>query len=394
MTTHIEENIKVNEFLKKLYKLYEEDGMMRCMYKLFEKQIAENAFSLDELTILSVIQDEYQKLYDQYYQLRNVAETEGLDRILSNKNVSIMETNSNAHPLLLSYLSFIRAERMYFTKDYAGAIREYKEAITRIEKDHCNDMLSDIDKERCAYLKNSIAWSYNLQNDKSTAIKIYSQLFEEYKDIDRYFFAWRYRRNYGVCLEGVGEYLQAIQQYEKVLNIPEVVNEYKIYLTYCSAIMKYWDRETGKLSGNWIYHVKDMYKKNVNMLSDDAFARIDACLKLADLKKRTKDFENMMPDYYNQMTKMLTYKLIISSDLTNESGLVYEIIKNLKILENISPNAWGRHYIKRDFYYALYELSQDETEKEEYFQTAYNENKMLLGRGDAVEFDAMLKSKK
>ena len=385
------------EFLDKLFKLYEEDGMIRCMYKLFKKQIADNTISISELTVLSMIQDEYQKLYDQYYSLKSVAETEGLNRILSDTFVKKIEKSSHTQPIVISYIAFIRAEKMYFDRSYEDAIHEYIEAYEKIKKGSKGKLTNNA-KERCAYLQNSIAWCYYLRNigdDKQTAIKTYHTLFEEYKDIDKYFFAWRYRRNYGVCLESLGYYLDAIEQYEKVLNIPEVVNEYKIYLTYCSAIMKNWDKETKKLSGDWIKHTRNMYKAGKSLLTDETFQKIKLSLDLAEEKKRRKDFENMLPDYYNQSTKLLTYKLIVSSNTSEKTDYIAEIQKNLKILESISsPRAIGHHYIGRDFYYAMYELSRAPKDKEEYYQKAYSENEILLGKGDADDFDTMLKEKK
>lgn len=384
-----------NDFLKKLQLLYEEDGMMRNMYKLFKKNI--DAFSPSELFLLSIIQDEYQKLYDQYYMLRNVYETEGFDRILSDKYVVEMEKSAQTHPLIITYLHFIRADKRYFTKDYNGAIKDYEEAYSKIIAEKTSKTLSLIDKERCSYLLNSIAWAYKLwdpKNGNNKAIEIYCTMFNTFKDVDRYFFAWRYRRNYGVCLENANRYTEAIEQYEKAIELPDTVNEYKLYLTYCSAVMKYWDKETGKVSGEWIKQARKQYNKTDELFSTAAFKGIENKLKLASEKMRSKDLDSMLPDYYNQRTKMLTYKMILAKDKTYTNKYKDEIKMNLRILEAVSPNALGRHYISRDYYYALYELSHDAETKKECYKKAWEENELLNGKGDAKMFTETIKKKK
>lgn len=392
-------------FIDKMYQLYNEDGMMRCLYKLFKSSISANEIEPSELTLLSIIQDEYKKVYDQYYFMKKVTDTAGLDRILSDKAIIHMEKNKNTHPMIITYLRFIRADRMYFTGDYDGAILSYQKAYTKIMADYNDHNLSDIDKRRCAYLQNAIAWSYRLRNkedDNKKAIEIYRRLFDEYTDIDQYYFSWKYRRNYGACLENARMYMEAIEQYKKVMGYMEKAEtdnngeyyEYKPYITYCSALMKYWDQETGKLSGKWVTNVKEMYKDNRCFLSDSSI--LDIMSKLEHVNKITRniDLENMMPDYYNQITKVLTYKMIISSNENDRDECINEIKKNLTILEDISSKAMGRHYIKRDFYYALYELLPDKDEKEKCLQIASEENIFLNGIGDAGMFGQMLESKK
>lgn len=382
-----------NDFLNKLFMLFEEDGMMRCFYKLFKNQI--EIFSPSELFLLSLIQDEYQKLYEQYYVKNCVTGTETLDRMLSDKYVVEMEESSQTDSLIVTYLHFIRADRQYFTKDFSGAIKNYKEACSRIKNDNCEKSFSDIDKERCAYLINSIALSYMKRDHEkgyAKAIKLYKGMFIEFPDVDQYFFAWRYRRNYGVCLENTNKYLDAIEQYEKAIDMPHKNNEYKLYLTYCSAIMKYWDRETGKLTGEWINNTKQLYKKSP-YFSPESIAKIKKSLNLANKHMRSKDLSSMLPDYYNQSTKLLTYRIILSIRKTDRNRYINEVKKNLKILETVSANALGRHYIARDFYYAMSKISSDQTEMKEYFQMAWNENEIIDGKGDAKQFEKLLSYK-
>lgn len=390
-------------FTDKLFLLYNEDGMMRCLYKLFKESISNNELLPSELALLSIVQDEYKKVYDQYYFMKKVTDTTGFDRILSDKAIIDLEKSKNTHHMIITYLRFIRADRMYFTGDYDGAILSYQKTYGEIKADYNGQALSDIDKRRCAYLQNAIAWSYRLRNkndDNDKAIETYRALFNEYEDIDQYYFSWKYRRNYGACLENAKRYMEAIAQYEKVLcylkkaesESKEDYYEYKPYITYCSALMKYWDQETNKLSGKWVINAKDMYAKKEKLLTENTITDIKNKLEHANQITRNRDLENMLPDYYNQMTKMLTYKMIVASDENVRNDCINEIRKNLNILEVVSAKANGRHYIKRDFYYALYELSYEKAQKDKYIQIALEENKLLKGAGDAVIFEEMLKS--
>lgn len=386
----------IRKFTQLLKDLGDEDGMMKCLYSLFQKQITDNKLSIAELKILSIVLEEYNNMYNKYYIEKGVAETEGLDRILSDKNVIKMEKNTRTNPLIITYLQFIRADRKYFTNDLDGAIKDYQEAYNIIHAQYKNGKMKKIDKERCAYLLNSIAWTYKRKGDNKSALEWYGKLFDEFTDIDTYAFAWRYRRNYGVCLENKKEFVEAINQYEIVIkSIPNSnIHEYKIYLTYCSAMMKYWDSKTEKTSGQWIEKVRELYIHNDDYINDDRIIDICANLRLADDKHRVIDSTNLLPDYYNQLSKVLTYKMIIASDDSVINKLKEEVEKNLKILNKVNSSAIGQHFIKRDFYYALYEITQDTNKKEKYYQIAWNENEQLNGKGDAVEFQGMLERKK
>lgn len=403
-TPSSEERELLYSFTNKLHQLYNKDGMMRCLYLLFQQCINDNVFSSSDLSILSIIQDEYEKVYNQDLNYKEVTDTAGLDRILTDEQVVNMEKDPQTHPLIITYLHFVRADRMYFMKDYNGAIHQYQEANTKIIEQYKGAELSDIDKERCAYLQNAIAWSYQLRKnpgDNNIAIETYRNLFDNYPDINNRSFSCKYRRNYGVCLEIAGKYIEAIKQYEKAIdNYSEAENngnlsEFKLFITYCSAMMKYWDEKTGKTSGQWIENTRLLFNNGDDYLSDENITKIDARLDYADLIIRKHNQTQHLFNVYNQRSKLLTYKMIIVSDKIEKEKCKHDILANLTRLQDLcgKKNA-GWKFIKRDFYYALYEISEDENSRKKHLQTAWNMNEELNGKGDSLAFRELLELKK
>lgn len=395
--TNWKDIIAAHNFLEKLYELYNEDGMMRCMYELFRQCINMNTITSSDLFLLSIVQDEYLKAYKQYCATQFVFEMDGLNRILSDKNIIKMEQNSQTHPLIIEYLHFIRAEGKFYSKDLQSAIHDYLGIYEKICAQYRDNTMSSIDKQKCMYLLNAVAWTYYLMKDTETAIKWYNKMFNEFDDFDKAVFSWRYRRNYGVCLDMTHKYLEAIDQYKKAIYIYSTQgmesrpNEYKIYLVYCSAIMKYWDEETGKVTGKWVERVIEAYNKKMYNISDDTFMEIEAMLQLVSLILRN----NKVVDYYSLMTKLLIYKMIITTRKDRVKKYISEIEKNIRILEAVSSGSIkGYHFIVRDFYYALYVISNDDEQKNESYLKAWEENQALSGKGDSIEFGRMLMQKK
>lgn len=398
-----EEREMLYGFTNKLHRLYNKDGMMRCLYELFQQHIDDNAFSLSDLSVLSIVQDEYEKEYNQDQCYKEVKDTAGLDRILEDESVIQMENDPQTHPLIITYMHFVRADRMYFMKDYDGAIQHYQEADKKIKGQYKGTELSDIDKERCAYLQNAIAWSYRLRRrpgDNSIAIDIYRKLFDDYPDINNHSFSCKYRRNYGVCLEIAEKFIEAIDQYEKAIdNYSEADNngnlsEFKLFITYCSAMMKYWDKKTGKTSGQWIDNTRDLFKDEEDYLSDESMTKIDARLDYAEKiiikHNQTQELFNV----YNQRSKLLTYKMMIASEKVERDRYIHDIIANLTRLQDLcGKKNSGWKFIKRDFFYARYEVSEDKKAGEKHLQTAWNTNEELEGKGDSIEFRGMLERK-
>ena len=114
--THIIEPLTMNkkklihDVREKLYQLHLEDGMMRCMWQLFDRHASANEFTNHELDLISLIQDEYLKLYDQYYIRKNTdkAILDDLDNILSDEDVVELEKDEHVHPWIAEYLHFVR----------------------------------------------------------------------------------------------------------------------------------------------------------------------------------------------------------------------------------------------------------------------------------------------
>lgn len=394
---------KQNEFLNKIEKLTEKDGMMRCMHKAFKENLDDVKIRLSDISLLSVVQSAYQKLYDEFDQRGKVSDTEEFDILMSSRPVLDMEIAHNTHPLIPSYLHFIKADRAYFEKKYNEAIKEYQHAYDKIQNKKQAGQLSDVDKQTCVYLLNSIAWSIKEQGEEESiakAIQVYEELFATYPETDKYYFAWKYRRNYGVCLERDGQYVKAMDQYDLALNDyksaeeSEKSNEYKIYITYCSVMMKYWDRETKKTSGKWISNTRDQYSKKQSFLTDEIFAKIESRLNLFHSAITFYNAQNKLPDYYNQRSKLLTYQMIISQDKHEQKKIAYEIMQNLDTLEIVSRTAIGWHFVKRDFYYAQFELTDDLEDKKAFLSIACEENEKLPNNKETRELHDLLESKK
>lgn len=394
---------KQNEFLSKISELTEKDGMMRCMYQLFMENLADKRISLSDISLLSIVQSAYQKLYDEYDQTEKVSDTRVFDNLLASKPVADMEKMRNVHQLILSYLHFVKADRAYFEKKYAEAIKEYKQAYDEMQNKKQADQLSDVEKQTCVYLLNSIAWSIKEQGEKESitkAIQVYEELFTKYPETDKYYFAWKYRRNYGVCLERDGQYVKAMEQYECGLSDYKSIdgslksNEYKIYITYCTAMMKYWDLRTGKTSGKWIANIQEQYCRKQYFLTDEIFCRIDSRLELFHSAITGHNVPNKYPDYYNQKSKMLTYRMIISQDKDERKRIAYEIMKNLYTLEVVTRKGKGWRFVKRDFYYAQFELADDLEEKKAFLSIACKENDELPRNDETKKFHDLLETKK
>lgn len=386
---------KFHEFIKKLSDLADKDGMMSSLYESFNR-LSTDDLELNDIVLLSIIQDEYQKILDQSLAGKKRIRVSGFERIMSDPNVVDLLNNPQTHPLVVTYLNFVKADKMYYVKKYDEAISYYQSTLEKIESEYKDKEISEDDECRCVYLMNSIAWSYRLRNnagDIQKAIDIYKQLFQKYENADNFPTSSTYRRNYGVCLELAGCYDEALVQYQKGLrDHPSIVQKSILYITYCSVIMKSWDQKTGKLSGDWIKGVRKAYREKPSSLNDKTFQTIATRLGFAHQHAP----ERLLPDVYIQQAKMLTYKYILAQTAAEKNHYNEEIQQNLIILEDLSGDAPGWHYVKRDFNYVLYELTRIADKKERYYQTAWDENELLKGMGrkrDTEEFGNMLLQK-
>ena len=394
--SEIDKTKELNAFNNKLYNLYEKDGMMKCFYRLFVN-LSLDEFNEDEIKLLSIVQDEYQKIYDQYNINRKVTDSSGFDRIINNKKVKELESNSKTNSLIITYLHFVKGDQMYFIRKYDKAIEYYQDALAEIENTYNEKEMSADDECRCVYLMNSIAWSYRLrenEGDNLKAIDTYKQLFKKYKNADTYTFSSTYRRNYGVVLEREKKYTEALVQYKKALKCPlNNISRSTLFITYCTVMMKYWDQETGKLSGSWIKRTRQLRNDTCAFMSDKIFLTIDSHLNFAE-KEAPK---HLLPNVHIQRAKLLTYKMILADNAANRNKIIDAIEEELILLESFSTESPGWHYINRDYYYALFELTRTLEKKEEYYQKAWDENeeiKQFENKGDSAEFSEMLLKRK
>ena len=380
------------KFINKLYPLYEKDGMMKCLYDLF-KVLPTDKFTANDMAQLSIIQDEYLKLYNQNDSKSKIVESAAFDRAINDPAVKAMESSSHTHPLLITYLQFVRADAFYFLKQYDNAIEHYQKALDKIIKDNKDKPMSDNDECRCVYLMNSIAWSYRLrknEGDIQKTIETYQEMYKKYKRADNYAFSPTYRRNYGAALEIAKRYTDAIAQYRNGLDAnPNDENKGVLFTTLSTATMKYWDQETGKLSGHWIENVKRLRKDTIGFLSEEKLREIQEHLDFAAIKVPPR----FLYDVHVQKAKVATYRLILSEDVNERKKYEKEIESEINFLKNLSSKPKGWHYIYRDYNYVLYKITSDNNERNNYRKLAQKENDSIKKFGyndDSKQFGEML----
>lgn len=387
-----------NEFLTKLHVLYPADGMMRKLYHLFVFYFRFNPSADAESKILAKMQDEYNIEYMNYAATSNASKCEGLASVLAeyeNTSESLKTT-----PLMNLYIHFIRADCAYFQHNYDNALEGYKVIRAMLKKGTEIQLFPLETEELATYIENSIAWSHHLRSgegDNREAVSLYREMFKEEKsaNVDQMFFSWRYRRNYGVCLEGEVKFdqkndvyipllKQAVEQYAKSLqNLPKNTAEYKIYITYCAAQMKLWDRITGKTDGEWVKNIREMYGKT-DGFCQKMMEKVEVYLEVAERKN------NLFPDIYVQRAKLRTYQALLTKDKAFREECINKARKAILLVGAIDEGNRGVRYIKRDFYYAQYKLLGPE-DGTEYYQKSWDENERLGNGMEPKAFAEMLK---
>ncbi len=372
-----------NEFLNKIGVLYNRDGMMRCFYDLFANYLITHRMSSATGKYLARVQDEYNTEYLQYnsHARGSKSYANGLINILiSPEKTSVQNEND---PLIDVYLQFVHADCMYFQGRHLSAIDEYKkvlEAFKKLRSRSAEDVMDQVD----TYLRNSIGWSYHLGGKNKQGMECCRELFSEKEFSDSYPFIWRYRRNYGVCLENEGKFSEAAELYQQAIDtLPEDIDEYKIYVTYCSALMKYWDDACGKLQGNWQNQAVSVLKNGEGLLSAANIDKIKAYLSIAQEKG------NMFSDVYVQRVKVLTYELLLSEE--DQIGQIKKAVLNeLLILDTIASGQGGRRFVRRDFYLAMCLKEKRKDKKLEWFQKCIEANENVKNGRDYEDFKKML----
>ena len=372
-----------NEFLNKIGVLYDRDGMMRCFYELFANYLVTHRMSSATGKYLARVQDEYNTEYIRYnaHARGSISYANGLINILISAENTSAQKEKDA--LIHIYLLFVHADCMYFQGKYQAANKEYRnvlESFKKLRGQNVETVMDQVD----TYLRNSIGWSYHLGKENNLGLKCFRELFSEKKFSDAYPFIWRYRRNYGVCLENAGKYREATELYQQAIDtMPEETDEYKIFVTYCSALMKYWDDACEKLKGDWQNKAVSVLKSGEGLLSAANIKKIKVYLSIAQEKG------NMFSDVYVQRVKVLTYELMLSEE--NEIDQIKDAILNeLFILDTIAPKRIGKFFVRRDFFYAMYLREENEDAKRAWLDQCRAANEEVKDKGDYEDFKKML----
>ena len=257
--------------------------------------------------------------------------------------------------------------------------------IRRLEIPNTNECLSSI----ALYLTNSLAWAYELDGNKTLAIDLYRKFFEKPVLYVSTQFEARCRRNYGVCLEQVGKYEEAVEQYKKAIEkMTEGSPEFKVYITYCSSMMKIWDKKTDKISFEWAEKTRNLFRNNNKFLSLNNIKIMQTYLRIAEMKK------SMFSDIYIQEAKLYIYLLLLADDENMKKQYEHMIEELLLFAETIAPGKIGTKFVRRDYYFAMSLLDSDAKQRGNLEILAIAENEKLEKRGDAKDFSDLFCTEK
>ena len=241
----------------------------------------------------------------------------------------------------------------------------------------------------------TIGWSFHkLGQDKKSLLyykKIGNAIAEgNYSEEIRSFLS-RYLRNSGVCYEKLGKSEEAVRQYKKAIEIlPEHTLEFKAYITYCSCIMKDWDRVYQKVTLMWYDNVRQATITNgIEPISGRIIRQIKSYLDMA------KTMNSRFSDIYVQIVKILVYELMYDPNIDKERQC-YIIEENILTAQDLSDGLLGYRFVIRDYYYALY-LMNYQSQKNNWINRARIENNRLYesllnakrGPGDTQYFEEL-----
>ena len=373
-----------NEFVYKLSLLSYREGIMNCYYKIFSSYIIHISMNHDFAKYLSKVQEEYNTLFnmDELQIRTGKIYIKSLTDLLVGKEGA--DIRGSCDSLVSFYLHFIHAEKSYYEGDYTIAINQYTYLLDKSREEEIRKLniprTDDFIKEVRIYLTNSLAWSYQLDRQNKQAIEIYNNFFEKTKQFPSLQFKSRCLRNYGVCLEQEQQYEKAVEKYqESINNLPEGAKEYKVYITYCSSLMKQWDIETGKLTLQWMNNANRLFQAERTLLSNESFDKMQIYLHIAEMKKC------MFSDTYIQEIKLFTYLMLLSSEVEIKS-YIKKIKDLLFFVETIAPGQRGILYVKRDFYYALFLKEKRNDQRQKWKNLSIQINNELKGEGDSILF--------
>ena len=394
--------IQANNLIQKIGLHRNEDGMIRYLSMMFEKmtdgtkKIMEQC-STDTLSYLSAFQDAYNEAFALFNQGRREIALVGdeLSRIIDLQKTAQLYNENEDNLYIKLYVDFMCADIFYFQDDYDSAIVKYSLVEGYLVKLNNNSSLSQIIQDALLYIYNSIGWSFHkLGQDKKSLLyykKIGNAIAEgNYSEEIRSFLS-RYLRNSGVCYEKLGKSEEAVRQYKKAIEIlPEHTLEFKAYITYCSCIMKDWDRVYQKVTLMWYDNVRQATITNgIEPISGRIIRQIKSYLDMA------KTMNSRFSDIYVQIVKILVYELMYDPNIDKERQC-YIIEENILTAQDLSDGLLGYRFVIRDYYYALY-LMNYQSQKNNWINRARIENNRLYesllnakrGPGDTQYFEEL-----
>lgn len=380
-----------DELIHKMRVWSERDGMMHAFSVFFQIHLMENNVDTRIVRLLSRLQDYYNFDYATYNAIPigqnvNAGETPFTFDLIERN--TIYEQNE---PLFECYIDFVNADNWYFNEQYADAANAYESVKMELEKLYgkYNDAEMDIAK---LYIGNSIGWALhraeviNQLSPSNRSIEAYKYIFPDNNEIRKWnHYISTYRRNYGVCLEYKGEYMEALTQYKIALStLPDHPRQYKPYITFCSALMKEWDRRYGKTTPLWADNIKNAHNCDEWDICDDNIEMIRNHLIVA------QNIKNDFADIYVQRAKLLTYELLYN--VVDEREQKRAIERELFFARSFSTTGQrGYIFTQRDFYYALSLIHSSEG-KEAWLRLCKECNDMLGDKGDAVTFASIIEN--
>lgn len=349
---------KAYSFLDRMRVHREEDGMIKFLSLVFEREIHEKdqrkgQYSIDTLEYLLSLQEAYNSVYSSYNNDKRGFRLSEEELFLVVNLQRRAELYAEKDRYIELYVAFICADIFYFQGDYDSAIENYEIVRNKIQQLSINPLFGGICQDALLYIDNSIGWSFHYLGKDQNSLRYYDEIEEQinqgHYSINIRSFLSRYLRNGGVCLEALGRIEDAISKYEMAIDIlPEHTLEFKAYIAYSSSIMKKWDTAYEKVTMDWLNNVANNKHLDTKYpISIEMIARIKGYLNIA------QTMNSRFSDIYVQLIKVLVYEFMFDPKIDKERQ--YAVINgNINIARRISNGLLGYRFVTRDFYFMLY----------------------------------------
>ena len=373
----------LHTFLYRLSYLTDRDGFLCELYAMLRSDIRLKEIGLFVLHQLAELQDQYNHLFD--YRTEGSLPS-GYDAHYALERINLFP-DEISHPLIGIYIRYLRAEACRFIDAFENAILQYNALLQNLNHLETNDLYRDRMDIRWMRICLHHAIGRCLQKadipeHMMLAGKEFEAMLPLVRDQDRSKpFLSICLKNYATCLENLYEYGSAIKQYEKVIEMQTVAHRnYKLYDTYCSAVMKNWDQLYEKISENWMKNIRNLsLPADCYPISETLIEKMDIYLKVAERLKTE------LPNINIQRAKLYIYRMLAGLD--DPAFCLEEARREISIADCLSVEKTGIYYIRRDLNYAEYLITGDITR----LRRASDINIRLKGRGDSPAFAALLK---